>query len=86
MITAYTFHKAQDTIQEAQRIAANEMPNGTFVFIGLDGDFVYFNVVAKMGQITEQQVIDLQQKTRFYTLAISKSPVFKGQFKILINC
>lgn len=82
MITAYNFDKAHQVIDEAKRITENEMPAATFVLVGVDNEFVYFNVVAKLSQVTESQIEDICAKTRFIPIGIDQRAIYTGKFKI----
>ena len=64
MITARNFQKAQNAMISAQE-QASEMPNGSFVFIGADNDYIYFNIVAKPTEIAESEKENIEVKTRF---------------------
>ena len=81
-IDAYTIEKGMKNIEEAKRIAASEMPQAKFVFVGMDSKFIFFNVVARSA--TEDEIRDIKEKTRFYPLSENTRPIYKGEFKMRI--
>lgn len=83
MISAYTLAQASKTVEEASRIAKVEMPQATFVFVGIDAEYVYFNLIAK--HITQQQSRDIVQKTRFIPISQACNGIYKGEFQISIQ-
>jgi len=86
MITAYKFELIPRNIAEAIGIVQIEMPAATFVLTGVDNDYIYFNVVARQADITEEQKRDITEKTRFQpmpTVAGYKG-VYKRSFKMFI--
>ncbi len=83
MITAESFQKAQRTLNEAQGIVDVEMPNAKLIFVGADNDHLFFNVVAKALNITNQQAIYLAEKTRFQTIRLkSNGLLWQAEFKM----
>ena len=83
MITAESFKKAGAALQEAKRDTESWMPKAKLVFIGADNDYLFFNVVAKASSITEQQVRNLKEKTRFQTICVkSNGLLYQAEFKM----
>jgi lipopolysaccharide export LptBFGC system permease protein LptF len=83
MITAESFQKAQRTLNEAQNIVDVEMPNAKVVFVGADNDYLFFNVIAKRSQVTDQQIKDIKEKTRFETITEHDTNLlWRSEFKI----
>lgn len=85
MLTAYNYNKALEVIKEVKRILKIEMPRGNFVFVGVDNDYLYFNVVSKLHLTNEQEIKDICQKTRFIPLNVFQHMIYKGEFKISLN-
>lgn len=93
MITAANFIKAQQVEASARLVAAQEMPNSHFVLVGVDNDFVYFDIVCKMSQTTPEQIRDIVEKTQFQVVldTISnihnqdKPVIYQTRFKVRIN-
>lgn len=85
MITAYNFQKSHQVIDEAKGITKSEMPKADFVLVGVDNEYVYFNVVAKLSQTNANEIEDIIAKTRFEPIEISTNRIYKGEFKIRIN-
>jgi len=82
MITAYTLKRLAIAQADAESAAAVEMPKGTFVLVGIDAEFVYFNVACKMSQTNAQEIKDLKEKTGFETLSEKTAGVYVGEFRI----
>lgn len=85
MITAETFKKAQSSIDSAKQQAISEMPNGEFVFIGMDNESIYFRVVAKLSKITKEQIEGIKVKTRFSVTKEITRGLYSTEFKMLIR-
>lgn len=80
MITAESFNKAQRTLNEAQGV---EMPEAKLVFIRADNDHLFFNVIAKRSQVTDRQIRDIKEKTRFQTITEHDTKlIFRAEFKM----
>ena len=84
MIKALRLKQADQALSDAISAASSEMPQATFVFVGLDNDYIYFNVVAKMSKITDSQMRDITEKTSFVPISIQAKGIYKGEFKMTI--
>jgi len=84
MIKAKRLEQAEQALSDARSAASSEMPQAAFVFVGLDNDYVYFNIVAKMSKITASQMRDITEKTSFVPISIKSKGVYKGEFKMTI--
>jgi len=83
MITAESFNKAQTTITEAKNITAMEMPAAKFVFMGADNDHLFFNVIAKRQNVSDKQIRDIKEKTRFQTISEHNTKlIYQAEFKM----
>ena len=83
-IDAHTLGKAMKNIEEAKRIASREMPRSKFALVGIDEKYVYFNVVARLTDVTENEILDIVAKTRFEPLDESRHPIYVGKFRMRI--
>lgn len=61
------------------------MPYATFVFTGMDNENIYFNVCARLGEVTSQEVKDIKQKTMFLCITESSNGIYKGEFSMNIS-
>ncbi len=85
MITAESFKKAQAAIEEAKSMTKGIMPTAQCVFVGADNEYVYFNVVAKMGGLKNSQMIDIERKTRFQKISEDCTIlVYRASFKMTL--
>ncbi len=87
MIDSYIFTKIEKNIKEIQRSVDSEAPGAQYSFRGVTKDYIYFAVVAKESKITEDEITDLKQKTRFEILTEtmpSKSQPYIGLFRVSI--
>ena len=83
MLTAFNFKKAHKAIESIEQQIQSEMPKGNFVLVGIDNEFVYFNVAAKPTEITEQEKRDLEEKTRFCLIAKRDNRLsYNAEFKM----
>jgi hypothetical protein len=83
MITAESFQKAQKTLNEAQGIADMEMPAAKLIFVGADNDYLYFNIVAKRQSVTDRQIKDIKEKTRFQMISEHNTKlIYQAEFKM----
>jgi len=71
-------------IAEAERIASREMRKAKFALVGADSEFIYFNVVARLTDVTENEIRDIKEKTRFEPLSESRHPIYVGKFRMRI--
>lgn len=84
MISAFTLQQANKCIEEAQRITRSEMPKSKFSFVGLDGEFIYFNVAAKITDTNEDEILNIVAKTRFEPIETTDKLIYVGKFKMKI--
>ena len=84
MITAIEFQKAQKAIESAKDATLIEMKNATFVFTGVDNKHIYFNVIGKLAEISDIEIKNLRQKTRFVPLMQTKKTIYKGAFRMAL--
>lgn len=82
MITSYEFNKATKEIELTKREVNYQCPKATFVFEGVDNEYVYFNVVAKNNQINDMQKRNLLEKTRFEVINVSDTSFYKAELKV----
>lgn len=65
MITAYQLEKTQKEIENARKVVAITAPNAEFHLVGIDNKKIYFNIIARPGQLSDDQKKELSVKTRF---------------------
>lgn len=86
MITATDLEKAMNTKLNAEAEVYYQMKDATFVFVGIDSEFVYFNVVAKQSQVSAEQKTSICEKTRFQLIKdCSNNRIFKLEMKVSIR-
>lgn len=83
MITAFSFRKAQGAIEAATQIVSVEMPKARFVLVGVDNDYIYFNVVARHPSV--QEIQNLKEKTGFELVFEDDRLTYKANFKMALN-
>lgn len=82
LISANVLENALKEKEVASVIVKKEAPNAYFVFKGIDKESIYFSVVAKKSQITEDEIRNLKEKTRFQTIEENNHPIYTGYFKM----
>lgn len=65
MITAYQLEKTQKEIVNASKVVYSIAPTAEFHLVGIDNKKIYFNVIARPGQLSDDQKKELSVKTRF---------------------
>lgn len=81
MVTAYNLEFATGLIERCKEIVKREMPNGFFCLKGIDNKAIYFNVIAKLNEVTENQMRDIKAKTYFYAYEeTTESNIYRGSF------
>lgn len=85
-IPASTINKGLVEIERAKSVAKDIMPNAEFVFVGMTNEHIVFNLVAKTDQITDQEIKDIKEKTRFACTNEEKNwCVYKGEFVVYVS-
>jgi len=82
MLEAINFQKVEKALMNARQQAKSEMPNSAFVFIGVDNEYLFFNLVARKSEITEHQIRDLKEKTRFQLISEDDNKIYKVECKV----
>ena len=83
-VDAHYYEKIDKNIAEAKRAAKSEMPNSTFIFKGFDEEFIHFSIACRLSDTNEQQIKDIQVKTRFIPIEENKEIVYNGKFKMQV--
>ncbi len=84
MITADQLKRATKEIEAQTKVAECEMPNAEFVLDGIDSKYIYFSLVGKLSQITEQQKKNIVEKTRFFPLETIGKVIYNQKFKVKV--
>jgi len=87
IISITALNKFNENVKEVQVIVKAEMLLATLAVKGIssDGQYAHFNVVAKPSQYTFQEVVNIEQKTRF-ELVENKDcfDMFNREYRIFI--
>ena len=84
MISARILRLIDAEVREAEIVARYEAEYASFIFKGADQDNIYFDLVCMADLITDEQIRDLEQKTRFIPISIAKTTFFKGSYRVEI--
>lgn len=84
MISARILRLIDAEVREAESVAKYEAAYAHFVFKGADQDNIYFDLVCMADLITDEEIRDLEQKTRFIPVEVTKTNLFKGSYRVEI--
>lgn len=84
MISARILKLIDQEVSEAKSVARYEAPNCHFIFKGADQDNIYFDLACQIDSISEEEIRDLEQKTRFVPIEIRRSSAFRGSYRVEI--
>lgn len=83
MITAFNFRKAQGAIEVATQVVSVEVPQARFVLVGVDNDYIYFNVVARY--LSDGEIRGIKEKTGFEIISEADGMIYKVECRMALN-
>ncbi len=83
MITAFNFRKAQEAIKNATQVVSVEVPQARFVLVGVDNDYIYFNVVARY--LSDGEIRGIKEKTGFEIISEADGMIYKVECRMALN-
>lgn len=83
-LTAYEIRKGLVERGNAEESAKQNAPEADFVFKGMGKKYIYFNIVAKRNDITNREITDLKEKTRFELISEINDLIYLGKFRMEI--
>lgn len=82
MITAFSFEKAQKAIKAAEQVISIKAPHALFVLVGVDNDYIYFNVVAL--HPSDGEIRDIKEKTGFVIVSEENGVLYKVECRMAL--